>query len=63
MEIVSKCFDRQELAAEYGIQTVPTTLFFQDGKKVDQIVGGKGKEIEERIIRLREAAKTGQSLV
>jgi thioredoxin 1 len=31
--------DSERLATQYGIQAVPTLLFFKDGRVVDQVVG------------------------
>lgn len=31
--------DHQEIAARYGIQSIPTLLIFQNGEIVDQMVG------------------------
>src|SRR5262249_49966462 len=39
----------QELAANFDVMSVPTIVFFQDGKKVDQIVGANPGKIRERI--------------
>ncbi len=40
----------QELAVQFGIQGVPTLLFFKDGQKVDQLVGAHPKPvIEEKV--------------
>lgn len=45
--------DNQELAGQFGIRSIPTLLFFQDGDKVDQIVGSVPKErIEEKLNEL-----------
>ena len=35
--------EQQALAAEYGIQSIPTLLFFQKGQVAQQIVGLKSK--------------------
>ena len=34
----------QELAAEFGIQSIPSLLFFKNGEKIDQSVGFIPKE-------------------
>ena len=40
----------QQLAVQFGIQGVPTLLFFKDGQKVDQLVGAHPKPvIEEKV--------------
>ncbi len=40
-----------DLAVRYGIQGVPTLLFFKDGKKVDQLVGAHNKTVIEQKIK------------
>jgi thioredoxin 1 len=35
--------DHQQLAINYGIQSIPTLLFFKGGKVAEQIVGLKSK--------------------
>jgi thioredoxin 1 len=35
--------DEQALASQYGIRSIPTLLFFQGGKVVDQLVGAAPK--------------------
>jgi thioredoxin 1 len=42
-----------EIASRYGIMSIPTLLFFKDGKLVDQIVGAVPKSvIAEKLQRL-----------
>lgn len=36
--------EEQMLASQYGIRSIPTLLFFQGGKVVDQLVGAAPKE-------------------
>jgi len=36
--------ENQNAAAEFGIQAIPTILFFSDGQLVDRVVGAQGKE-------------------
>jgi len=31
--------ENPDVASKYGIQGIPTLMFFKDGKKVDQVVG------------------------
>ena len=35
--------DEQELAAQYGVMSIPTLLVFRDGKLVNQAVGARPK--------------------
>ncbi|HOE94126.1 MAG TPA: thioredoxin [Candidatus Cryptobacteroides sp.] len=52
---VAKCNidDAEEVAAKYGIRSIPTLLFFKDGEVVDKTVGFVNKaEIEKRINNL-----------
>ena len=42
--------DEQEITTRYGIMSIPTLLFFKDGKVVDQVVGAMPKSaISERL--------------
>ncbi len=36
--------DEPSLANSFGIQSIPTLIYFKDGKAVDQIVGYRPKE-------------------
>ena len=36
--------ENQNAAAEFGVQAIPTILFFSGGEEVDRIVGAQGKE-------------------
>ena len=31
--------DEQELAMRYGVMSIPTVIFFKDGKEIDRKVG------------------------
>ena len=43
----------QDLTIEYGIRSIPTILFFKDGKIVDQVIGATTKAaLEERLNNL-----------
>jgi len=45
--------ENQEKAGEYGIMSIPTMLFFKDGKKIEQFAGFMPKEIlKERITEI-----------
>jgi thioredoxin 1 len=35
--------EHQELAAKYGVQSIPTMLFFKNGEITEQVVGLRGK--------------------
>jgi len=40
----------QKTASTYGVMSIPTLMFFKDGKVVEQIVGTVGKpELKEKI--------------
>lgn len=50
--VVGKCNieDAEDIAMEYGIRTIPTLLFFKDGKPVDKFVGAGAKaKLQEKI--------------
>ncbi len=50
--IVSKCNvdDCEEIAAQFGIRSIPTLLFFKDGQMKDRLVGAVPKsDITSRI--------------
>lgn len=36
--------EAQDLATEYGVRSIPTLLFFKDGKVVDQMIGAQSKQ-------------------
>ncbi len=37
--------EQQAIAGKYGIRSIPTILFFKDGKMVDQMVGAASKDV------------------
>ena len=39
--------DCQDLAMEYGVHSLPTIIFFKDGKPVDRLVGAVPKNVIE----------------
>ena len=43
--------DEEELAMEYGIQSIPTVLFFKGGEVVEQSLGFKPKAFIEDLIK------------
>lgn len=45
--LVGKCNvdDHGEVAAQYGIRSIPTLLFFKDGELVDRVVGAVPKNV------------------
>jgi thioredoxin 1 len=46
----------QRVAAQYGIRSIPTILFFKDGKMVDQVVGAVPRPALESKIKQHLAA-------
>ena len=49
--------DHQQVAARYGIQSIPTLMIFHNGKVIDQIVGSVPKtRIAQRLTTLLQAA-------
>jgi thioredoxin 1 len=40
--------ENQELAARYGIMSIPTVIMFQDGKVASQIVGARSQKDYEK---------------
>lgn len=53
--LVAKCNvdDAEEVAAEYGIRSIPTLIFFKDGIAVDKTVGVVSKaDIETKLNNL-----------
>jgi len=45
--------EQPSIAQQYGIQSIPSVLFFQDGKVVDQVVGAVPKKaLAEKLNRL-----------
>jgi thioredoxin 1 len=46
--------DHPELAARFGVQSIPAVIFFQDGRAVDRIIGAVPTErLRERVEALR----------
>jgi len=49
--------DHQQVAARYGIQSIPTLILFRDGKVVDRVVGTAPKNVlAQRLTTLLQAA-------
>ena len=43
--------DNQQIAAQYGIMSIPTTVLFKDGKEVDRHIGFAGKGPFEELMK------------
>lgn len=39
------------IAGKFGIASIPTTIFFKDGKEIDRLVGFQSKETLEKKIK------------
>ena len=49
--IVGKCNvdEEDELAMQFNVRSIPTVIFFKDGKEVDRVVGAVAKpKLEEK---------------
>ena len=42
--------DEQELALRYGVMSIPTVIFFKDGKEIDRKVGVRPPEAFTRVL-------------
>ena len=51
--VIGKCNvdEEEELAAEFGIMSIPSILFFKDGQQVDKHVGAATKNLLEDKIK------------
>ena len=51
--VIGKCNvdEEEELAAEFGIMSIPSILFFKDGQQVDKHVGAATKSLLEDKIK------------
>ncbi len=45
--------EEQDLAAQYGVMSIPTVVLFQDGREVERLVGYLPKERYEELIDSR----------
>lgn len=45
--VVGKCNvdDNEDLAAQFGVRSIPTILFFKNGEQVDKFVGAAPKDV------------------
>lgn len=43
--------ENQQLAARFGIMSIPTLLIFRDGQPIEQIIGFRGKPDLEKAIQ------------
>lgn len=43
--------NNQQLAARYGIMSIPTLIIFKNGEPVEQIIGFRGKDHLEQVIQ------------
>ncbi|MED6134431.1 hypothetical protein PIB30_037031 [Stylosanthes scabra] len=41
--------EMRDIAEEWGVEAMPTFIFFKDGKAVDKVVGAKKEELEHAI--------------
>lgn len=41
----------QQIAAEYGVMSIPTVIMFKDGKEIDRKIGFGGREGYESMIK------------
>ncbi|XP_059294019.1 thioredoxin H2 [Lycium ferocissimum] len=47
----------KDVAQEFGVQAMPTFLLLKQGKEVERVVGAKKDELEQKILKHREAPK------
>ena len=45
--------ENHDLAARYGIQSIPTILFFKEGAVVDRVLGAAPKAVLQSIVNAR----------
>ncbi|GFQ07983.1 thioredoxin h2 [Phtheirospermum japonicum] len=46
-----------DVAREFGVQAMPTFLLLKQGKEVERVVGAKKDDLEQKILKHREAPK------
>ncbi|PIM99991.1 Thioredoxin [Handroanthus impetiginosus] len=46
-----------DVAKEFGVQAMPTFVLLKQGKEVDRVVGARKDELEQKILKHREAPK------
>ena len=55
--VIGKCNvdENQDIAMKYGVMSIPTVIFFKDGKEVDRIRGlVKRPELEDKVKTILE---------
>lgn len=53
--------EQQELAAQFGVNTIPTLLFYKDGKITNQAIGVRDKETSNSFLALRNGTYAEKS--
>lgn len=49
--------ENQQTAGEFGVMSIPTLLFFKEGKPVDSVVGAQSKDtIKQKMEKLLQSA-------
>ncbi|KAK4488464.1 hypothetical protein RD792_004228 [Penstemon davidsonii] len=46
-----------DVAREFGVQAMPTFVLLKQGKEVERVTGAKKDELEQKILKHREAPK------
>ena len=41
--------DQDDIAAECGVQAMPTFQFFKEGKKIDDMMGANTQQLQEKV--------------
>ena len=47
--------ENNQVAAEYGVMSIPTVIMFKDGKEVDRKIGFAGKAGYEELLKSHAA--------